>query len=92
MKAYELVQKGWCQKVHAKDSNGAVIYNLSDMAVLRCAYAALEYVYRAHSSKFTLITQNLRDYLNVSSIICWNDDPERTQEEVVEALKAVEGE
>lgn len=93
--AYRLLKKGWTQKTYATDKNGeqcsyrksdnvAVCYCLSG-AILRSGGLPGEAAYQA-------IYQVLPKQYSYMGIVAWNDQPERTQEEVLDVVKkAIKG-
>lgn len=87
MKVHELLSKpgSWCQYCYGVDArgiqqygdlSGCVEYDLVG-AVLRC------YGYRDSWAVY----KKLCSLLGVKNLVAWNDDPERTREDVVNLCK-----
>lgn len=97
MKAYEYIEKGWCQNVYARDKNGHIVDGLSTVATQWCVLGAINastnaMLFHRDGEREEMmcryqemLTQHLR--LNRRSLSSWNDDPSRTQSHVVSALK-----
>ena len=66
---------GWCQNVYQNGLGNA------------CVMGALLQVVRTTSRDGKSLSR-LRKYLDVTSLENWNDAPDRTKEQVVEALRA----
>ena len=88
----ELLEQGWCQGVTAKDEEGYNIGGQNELAVSWCFVGAairsfglsnqsLEFI---HSGEQILFGGEL------SLVAAWNDNPERTQAEVVAVARLVE--
>jgi hypothetical protein len=83
-KAWQLVQSGWCQGVSALDSQGNGVVPESPSASRWCIHGALSRVYGEGTDDAHF---RLAKSIGFWTTIHWNDDPNRTQAEVVEALK-----
>ena len=89
MKPSELVEiKGWCQGVSSRNKDGIPIPLYDYDVVSFCALAAVERCYAA--SDFDNYRNTLAMLIGYQSITTWNDDPNRTKEEVINKLKEVE--
>jgi hypothetical protein len=84
MKAWQLVKKGWCQGHWSIDSKGNPA--IGKPAVKFCAVEALLTVYHGNT-EYIAARKRLEGVLGTSKLIYWNDDPDRTQEEVVSAME-----
>ena len=83
--AAKLIEKGWNQETYAEDERGVDCDSNSKNAVSWCVLGALSYA--AQLNGFYL-PQDLVTYLEPKqSLANWNDDPSRTQEQVVKLLK-----
>ena len=82
----KIESKGWCQGHYAEDERGSDTDPGSDKAVKFCSLGAVLSLSPYHTSMIAI-----RYYLELaterSSIASWNDEPERTKEEVVAAYK-----
>jgi len=83
--AADLLDKpgAWTQGVFALDSEGNETYSAGDDAVCWCVLGALNRVKALDGSPYSFLGQ----VIGVSPIDVWNDDPTRTQSEVVSALR-----
>ena len=93
MKAYKLVQKGWCQDAFALDAEGKPVSSRSRKAIAWCALGALCRVYMSNDNdRLEQAMKELRLQLpgKHSTISSWNDAPERTQAEVVTMLRELD--
>jgi hypothetical protein len=84
--ARALIERGWTQKVGARDSGGTPVWGGEKAAVSWCAVGAICTV----GAKMAPFRQanNLNGWGGIS---VWNDAPERTQAEVLAAFdKAIE--
>ncbi len=82
----DLIQKGWTQNVYARDANGRMVPYGGPGAVCWCLSGALHTV--------TLGNPNVRfmeAHAAIKAVIGWpmapwNDQPERTQQDVLDAI------
>ena len=93
----EYVKRGWCQD-SLKDENGNVCVNgaLWEYEYEKNNYKAktLEAISYFHTIALKILGKPVSEnpITNSFTIIKWNNDPERTQEEVVDLLEKVEQE
>ena len=85
-KARELVSKGWCKGVYAQDANGRQVPYGGDAGVRFCMSGALHVVMLGNPN-----VQLVRTVKAIMAVIGWpiapwNDQPERTHEEVLKAF------
>lgn len=91
--ARKKIEQGWCQHVYAKDDKGLSVDLLSaDTACQWCASGAIHLVGDgnaiAKGHAFRILKQTVG---SIRSVPRWNDDPHRTQAEVLAAFdKAIE--
>ena len=80
----------WCQEAYARDADGYSTHPLADKAVSWCPIGAITRVAEEsdvqdyHEAQARLTTTVQRRHQNISH---WNDDPNRTQSEVVAMLR-----
>ena len=89
MKPSELLEStGWCQYTYAMDNDG---HDTCWEDKNACAFCVVGAIYNCYGSgnKGLKIEEELSNFLNTSDITSWNDDPERTKDEIVQALKAI---
>jgi hypothetical protein len=84
-RAADYVDQGWCQHDGEREINGQLCY---------CAYGAMQKA-RLDVAFFALtepVVRAVKKHIGLSdesSIFDWNDAPGRTQQEVVDTLRAV---
>lgn len=83
-KARELVAKGWTKRAFARKRNGKICVLDSKDACSFCASGAMRRIMGGESyiEGWKMLERAIDPY----SIIAWNDDPKRTQAEVVAAF------
>lgn len=87
-----IANNGWCQRIPAFDSEGVAVNAMAPDAVCFCADAAIAHKAPTQQLYF-LAREYLRNYVrdNVKPkffrLANWNDDPKRTQEEVVSTMR-----
>jgi hypothetical protein len=88
MKTYELLDspEKWTKEVLARDSKGNSTHPDSPEAVCWCVKGALRKCYPNYDD-WRVAYDRLREAKNFGSIVSWQDDPETTYEEIIEALK-----
>lgn len=86
MKPSDFIKKGWCREELARDKDGDVTYFDAQQAVAWCAMGAI-FACRDVSSHDAL--KALRSYVGNNVIALWNDDPNRTQQEIIDAFEAI---
>lgn len=90
----KLVAKGWCQGSDARDSHGASLQPWDGRAVswslLGALVAAVERESAASGEipieELAAALSPLADLVDTDSLVAWNDDPRRSQAEVVGTL------
>lgn len=94
--ARALIERGWCQKLDAMNTGGTEADPLSESATCFCINGAL---FRAARNRGDRDYIDLEPFLEcaigldpsapyeMSPVIDWNDAPERTQAEVIEAFR-----
>jgi hypothetical protein len=89
MKAYELISSPfkWTKGCFARDRHGAAISEYSDDATCFCLVGAIHKCYEDDTDGEYNALMQLEGALNVDSLPRWNDEPERTHEEIVGVLK-----
>ena len=84
-RARALIEKGWTQGVMARGKSGRAVSVRGNSAVCFCASGAIDRV--ATWDGYSVVAVALRAAIGGLNIPCWNDAPERTQAEVVQAFK-----
>ena len=94
--AQELLGRGWTQGADARDRDGIPVPGWSERAVCWSLLGALVAVLEAQSeatgddaaiSDLARACALLAETLDVGSLETWNDEPGRTQSEVIEAVR-----
>lgn len=89
MKAADLIElKGWCQDYCAVDDQGEPVTSRSLEAARFCAFGAICKVSGSDEVVASRATDILTEHLLGAIVPKWNDCPERTKAEVVQALRA----
>lgn len=89
----EYVAKGWCQGYSARDADGEFVDPASDHACCWCLIGALEASCASQSltsKEWRLVWENLCRAIGTFEAADWNDDPDRSQAEVIAALQDAE--
>ncbi len=88
MKAHELLAQpgAWTQHTRARNSKGKMVRTFDEDACSWCLVGALE---KCYESKYHIPRNRVHQELQTWPT-SWNDEPERTQEEVVALLKELD--
>jgi hypothetical protein len=90
MKAYELLEKAdWTQGAFARDSKGVYVDLYSEEAVSFCSVGAIGRANCGEAYPHHKVVA-LCNLLEVNLLTKWNDDPDRTKEEVIAALRGAD--
>ena len=89
MKPSEYVAKGWCQGMSARTANGDACRSDSPYACKWCIAGSIGIAYPEDIQRRMIVSNKLYDVLGHSQISKWNDDPKRTQAEVVQLLQSI---
>ena len=84
--AGQLIQRGWTQHTHARDSNGAQVNATDPTAVCWCIYGALHKIY-PNALEYCLAHNKIEDVIDTPLLAVWNDAPHRTHEQVIEVFR-----
>lgn len=80
----------WTQGALARDKDGEKCDHYEDVAASFCTMGFIYCAYGEHSREGFKAMTELGEYLDLQcdgvTIPGWNDDPERTKEQVIEAL------
>jgi hypothetical protein len=85
MKALDYIKKGWTQGEFARDSKGDSVPSNSTAAVSWCTAGALGMAYDV--CKYMGALNKLAAVIGTRKLSVWNDDPNRTREEVIAAFE-----
>ena len=87
LKPSDYVRKGWCQGTMARDAQGKYCPEYSSDAIPWCVYGAVYVTYSEDQLRRERILDMLQSFhIRLSS---WNDDPKRTQAEVIALLESI---
>ena len=89
MKPSEYIAKGWCQGVAAKDGDGRVCMPDASYAAKWCLIGACIKAYPERTERRFQVATKLQHKLGNLHYAKWNDDPKRTQAEVIELLQSI---
>jgi hypothetical protein len=87
--ALDLIKKGWTQKTYARNVDGNPVPSQSSIAVCFCSVGALIHAY-PNSKDFENAYNKLANAIGLQkddAISLWNDDPNRTYTEVIQAFE-----
>jgi hypothetical protein len=93
VKAWELLDKPekWTQFTNARTKTGELTCNSSDSPYSYCLTAALSYCYGLSTKERQEAVLRIMNHLSYSyHLVLWNDDPNRTWEEVHNLLKELD--
>jgi hypothetical protein len=89
MRAVDYIRKGWAQGHYTVNDKGEPCDVLDPNACRWCAVGAIYAVSETMSDYWSAINK-LKNFLDIDTrggIDVWNDAPERTQAEVIEAME-----
>ena len=86
MKAIDYIRKGWTKGLYACDKNFHECTPRSYSALRWCSSGAIQAAY-TYSVAYREAVDKLRNVIGREDIAGWNDDPERTHEEVIAAFE-----
>ena len=89
MKAWQYIQKGWCQGSVARTKTGKACSIHSRNATAWCLLGAVCKSYSGYER--CVIEERVYELIIDVSISDWNDYPKRTKAEVIAVLKKAEG-
>ena len=84
--ARKLIEQGWTQGTYARDANGEDVDATDDRAVCWCSYGAIVRAYDEDFEAAEAARDVLRAAVGTKYAASWNDAPERTQAEVLQAF------
>ncbi|MDB5584350.1 MAG: hypothetical protein JWR80_9526 [Bradyrhizobium sp.] len=84
--ARALIERGWCQKAFARAGDGSKVKVCHGDAVSFCSMGALDRVGAWASGPINALEAAVGVTV-VADVMDWNDAPERTQAEVLDAFK-----
>lgn len=93
MKAYEYIERGWTQGTFARGADGQQVLIHEARATCFCVLGAIIRAYPDPDGQervFGKLCVHLGLAVGQDSLSDWNDHPDRTRDEVLEALKAVD--
>ncbi len=87
MKVQELLtEDNWVKGSNARDKNNNSVHPTSDEACKWCLFGAIIRCYIATSE----ILERIGDKIEENSVTIWNDDPQRTFEDVEALIKELD--
>jgi hypothetical protein len=87
-KPSDYIRIGWCQGTLAKDAHGNACLETSPDAVQWCIYGAVYMAYANNPRQREKVLDRLPLPISLA-LGKWNDDPQRTQAEVVGLLQSI---
>lgn len=87
VKAIDYIRKGWTQNRFARDANGYGTTSWYSEAVCWCAQGAINAAYHPYEGAREAAFDAFAKVIGTTEFAAWNDSPERTHVEVIEAFK-----
>ena len=84
-RARETIKQGWCQGANARDEQNTPVPVLCDSAVKWCVIGA---IFRQRKNAH-MLCDRVRDAADAKNLVSWNDDPNRTQADVLAVFDKV---
>ena len=85
MKPWELIEHNdWCQEAWARTCTGEATHYTDPDATSYCVFSAIQHT---GNNQTPFMDWLAKHNLPCSGTVDWNDDPKRTKEEVLAALK-----
>ena len=88
----QIVQQGWCKGANARDKNEVITDMDSDNARFLCARSAVMKAFKRDIMLENIYIGKIYEKTVCSSITSWNDDKDRTIDEVVHLFEEIEKE
>ena len=88
----EIVEQGWTKGANARNENGVITDMDHDNARFLCARSAVLKAFKNDSSMEIIYIRKIYDKTNCMSLTTWNDNSERTKEEVIQLFQEIEKE
>lgn len=89
MKPSQYISKGWCQGKSSVDSSGRFCLPDDSIAARWCLVGALTAAYPDRNRERVAAVDKLIAKLDTLQFARWNDEPKRTQAEVVALLQSI---
>lgn len=86
MKPSGFIERGWCQGAYAKTCEGFSVPPLNRYAVAWCILGAV-HAAKLGQNEFINAMTTIAKQIGTNDIHGWNDDPSRTQHEVLIMLR-----
>jgi hypothetical protein len=87
MTAMELIEKGWTQRAFARDRDGRKVLASDPRACKWCIGGAIYLAYPDQTAWLEAVAKLRKVIGDIALPTWWNDAPERTHEEVIEACR-----
>ena len=88
-KPSQYIAKGWCQGMSAQEVSGESCNANDSNAMSWCLIGSLQAAYPTRDEAFEKVVNKLVKKLDTIALAKWNDDPKRTQAEVIELLQSI---
>jgi len=82
------IKRGWCQGTLARDTQGEACLETSPDAIAWCTYGAIYAAYPNEPQHRESLLDKLQVLFHIP-LAKWNDDPKRTQAEVIALLQSI---
>lgn len=87
VKAIDYIRKGWTQNRFARDADGKGTTSWYPEAVCWCAQGAINAAYHHYEDARKAAFDAFAKVIGITAFVDWNDSPERTHVEVIEAFE-----
>ena len=89
MKPSDYIRKGWCQRHFALDDHKNPCNSGSRLACAWCLQGAINAAYPYDEPTRERIMARLQVAIGRFWLLAWNDEPTRTQQEVIQLLESI---
>lgn len=89
MKPSDYIRRGWCQNAAAQDDLGRRCDATSSLAQQWCLVGSVRAAYPEDAVLRTQVFDKLFRQAKTYGLSSWNDNPSRTQQEVLAVLQAI---
>jgi hypothetical protein len=89
LKPSDYVRKGWCQRYLAVDDDGMYVSPTGRDACKWCLYGSIAAAYPEDFLTRVEVVDKVTKGIGTGSLANWNDEPGRTQAQVINLLESI---
>jgi hypothetical protein len=89
VKPSDYIRRGWCQNASAQDDQGRLCDATSSLAQQWCLVGSVRAAYPEDAVRRNKVFDKLFCQAKTYGLSSWNDNPDRTQQEVLAVLEAI---